>query len=185
MVSFMRKNRGRRACILPKHTRPVPSSVRPSGHSQWKDPLLLTHRPFGQTPGNTSHSLTSVGKWSKQRDKDVTNGKSRWSPLSCRAHSMCNTMYIITSVTAKIFHHAATSFLRYQLCKRPQPCPSIKCSPDMFLCQLFWALKAGDVLMKFQLHKRRDGKTKLFPKRTTWITLSHFNQNLKGFENDN
>lgn len=54
--------------FLPKHTRPVPSSVSPSGHSQWNEPLLLTHRPLGQTPGKTSHSFTSVGKgkgWKK------------------------------------------------------------------------------------------------------------------------
>lgn len=81
MVSLMYVDR--KACVLPKHTRPVPSSVRPSGHSQWKEPLLLTQRPFGQTPGNTSHSLTSVGKRGKQKDKDVTNCKSRCSLISC------------------------------------------------------------------------------------------------------
>lgn len=48
--------------LLPKHTRPVPSSVSPSGHSQWNEPLLLTHRPLVQTPGKTSHSFTSVGE---------------------------------------------------------------------------------------------------------------------------
>lgn len=46
--------------LLPKHTRPVPSRVSPSGHSQWKEPLLLMQRPLGQTPGKTSHSFTSV-----------------------------------------------------------------------------------------------------------------------------
>lgn len=52
---------GKWGVLLPKHTRPVPSRVSPSGHSQWKEPLLLMHRPLGQTPGKTSHSLTSVG----------------------------------------------------------------------------------------------------------------------------
>lgn len=111
--------------ILPKHTRPVPSNVRPSGHSQWKDPLLLTQCPFGQTPGNTSHSLTSAGKWSKQRNKDVTDRKSRCTLTSSIAYSFCNNMdYYLSS--ADIFHNEATGSPGYQLWKLPQPCSSIK-----------------------------------------------------------
>lgn len=102
MAAFTHKKNGR-MWILPKHTRPVPSNVRPSGHSQWKDPLLLTQRPFGQTPGNTSHSLTSVGKWSKQRDKEVTNRKSRCT--SGVAYSKFNTMWIITELSRNIPQH--------------------------------------------------------------------------------
>lgn len=48
--------------LLPTHVRPVLSKVRPSAHSQRNEPWVLTHRPFVQTPGKTSHSLMSTGR---------------------------------------------------------------------------------------------------------------------------
>lgn len=49
------------AVLLPTHVRPVLSKVRPSAHSQRKEPWVFTQRPFVHTPGNTSHSLMSIG----------------------------------------------------------------------------------------------------------------------------
>lgn len=51
-----------RARVLPTQVRPVLSKVRPSTHSQRKEPCVLTQRPLVHTPGNTSHSLMSVGE---------------------------------------------------------------------------------------------------------------------------
>lgn len=41
------------------HILPLTSTVIPGGHWQKKDPLVLTHFPLMQTPGNTWHSSTS------------------------------------------------------------------------------------------------------------------------------
>lgn len=48
------------ALSLPTHVRPVLSKVRPSAHSQRKEPCVFTQRPFVHTPGNTSHSFMST-----------------------------------------------------------------------------------------------------------------------------
>lgn len=45
----------------PTHVRPVLAKVRPSPHSQRKEPWVLTQRPLLHTPGKTSHSSMSAG----------------------------------------------------------------------------------------------------------------------------
>ena len=51
-----------RPCLLlPTHVRPVLSRVRPSAHSQRKEPWVFVQRPLVHTPGKTSHSLMSAG----------------------------------------------------------------------------------------------------------------------------
>lgn len=50
----------------PMHSRPV-SRIRPSGHSQRKEPAVLMQRPLGQTPGKTSHSFTSREQRARRR----------------------------------------------------------------------------------------------------------------------
>lgn len=167
---------------LPKHTRPVPSNVRPSGHSQWKDPLLLIQRPFGQTPGNTSHSLTSAEKWSKCGNKDVTNRKSRYSLTFRIVHSTCNTMWIITWAKLKYSTIQPLVFLDtgcendYSLaCPWPKrvPLPAALC-----LKGYWWPHE--------NLHngiKRRMGDSKLFPQSSILkhllITLNIFIETLR------
>ena len=45
--------------IVPTHLRPELSKTNPIGHSQRKDPSVLTHSPPSQMPGMTLHSLRS------------------------------------------------------------------------------------------------------------------------------
>lgn len=51
----------------PTHTRPLESSVRPSGHWHLKEPLVFTQYPLGHTPGKTTHSFTSTASRERQK----------------------------------------------------------------------------------------------------------------------
>lgn len=64
--------------FLPTHVLAVPSRVSPSGHSHRKEPAVFTQRPFGQTPGKTSHSFTSVGSKAKGRHESGTKSQLAW-----------------------------------------------------------------------------------------------------------
>lgn len=61
------------ALSLPTHVRPVLSKVRPSAHSQRKEPCVFTQRPFVHTPGNTSHSFMSTETFSEHHTQSGTH----------------------------------------------------------------------------------------------------------------